>query len=324
MLKKTLFFVHIPKTGGTSLRKAIEEKVGEENSFYDYGPHSEVTSPLILEQRYKKNSVLGIEECLENLSEEWSLICGHTRASIYSSIIDPCNIITFMRNPIDRVVSHYEHLRRHNDYKESLIEFCEKPHFQNIQSKSLMGYPLELIGFVGITDYFKKSVDIFKTQYQLEIEALELNQNERKKIKNNYELDKKTIRLIQKNNQEDILLYEKAKKLFETKYLLRNEQAFDTYGKVDLLKKNSVHGWFFTKTNEKTVEVLVNEEVIGITRTTTLRPTLMRLNAHNNGIVGFKYRFQKPLKESDNIRCRQKGKKYLLPGLNKITDENES
>jgi hypothetical protein len=319
MLKKTLFFVHIPKTGGTSLRKAIEEKVGEENSFYDYGPHSNVTSPLILEQRYKLKNIRGIEDALSAPHNRLTLLCGHTRASIYSSIISPCNIITFLRNPIDRVVSHYEHLRRHNNYHGSLEEFCVKPHFRNIQSKSLQGYPLELVGFVGITDLFEESIALFKDQFDLSIEELELNKNDKKSLRKKYNLTPETINLISQNNLEDIILYEKAKALFKSKYLLRDLKAYNIYGNVDLLNGSSVSGWCFIKNSEDNksskIEILKNKRVIGTVETKTLRPTLKSLNIPKNGIVGFNYRFSTTPKTDDIFECRVLGSQYILPGV---------
>lgn len=45
----SLFFVHIPKTAGTSFRQGAEKYFSSERIVYDYGANSKVTSPLAKE-----------------------------------------------------------------------------------------------------------------------------------------------------------------------------------------------------------------------------------------------------------------------------------
>ena len=54
----SLFFVHIPKTAGTSFRKACENYFGTPYSAYDYSPNSSDTSALVLDCMYRNHDFL--------------------------------------------------------------------------------------------------------------------------------------------------------------------------------------------------------------------------------------------------------------------------
>lgn len=95
---KPLYFMHIPKTGGTSLADAILWSYPLNKIFY---PNNIVTEDFI-------NANI-------NRIDRDSIIIGHPGPGIGGIIKDIADVVTVLRNPRDRTVSQYLQIRRHYD-----------------------------------------------------------------------------------------------------------------------------------------------------------------------------------------------------------------
>lgn len=91
----TLIFLHVPKAGG--------------NSFLDF-----LLPNFPVEQRFDVNKGLNYPKRLaelEHLDEDQKrsieLVYGHLPFGVHRWLPQPCRYITVLRDPIDRVVSHY-------------------------------------------------------------------------------------------------------------------------------------------------------------------------------------------------------------------------
>lgn len=314
MLENTFFCVHIPKTGGTSFRKAFESSVGSSNTYYDYSRSSDATSKLIKEIKYTGLDLYAINTS-EISRKKSAFICGHVNIMDYSNLILPKKIFTFIRNPIDRVISHYEHLRRKKTYTGSLDEFCQEERFRNIQHKMLQGYPLHAIGFIGITEDFTKSLEQIQIKYAIALSQLELNKNENK-INSEYNIEEKKVSLINSMNKLDLILYERAKKIFKMRTLKSSQH--NIYGQVENINNNTLTGWCYrTGENESflTVEILVNGLIDGTANTVIFRPIFKQINAPREGYVGFRYSFRRIISTTDHISCRIEGTEHFLTDI---------
>lgn len=138
-----IVYVHIPKTAGTSLRIMLEDYAGAEGLFSAYPeagpPHRAVTdwSSLSREER-----------------EKVRVVTGHYHFGAFDRYIDAGHkyFLTFLREPVDRIISLYKHLMAaHEKYKEnpeSLMKFCfEQPlqeiaeQIDNHQTRMIAGVP---------------------------------------------------------------------------------------------------------------------------------------------------------------------------------------
>ena len=66
-----MFFIHIPKTAGTSFRKAAEEYYGLERICYDYAPHSGETSKIVIQEVYENKDNFSFLKKLNDNSIEF-------------------------------------------------------------------------------------------------------------------------------------------------------------------------------------------------------------------------------------------------------------
>jgi galactose-3-O-sulfotransferase len=92
-----LIFVHIPKTGGTSLVAAIESQYGSKH----------------VARLYLGGFGIPVDEFLQ-----WSqrrlrrvrAVTGHYEFGLAAHLPDPSTYLTVLRDPVDRVVSHYHYV----------------------------------------------------------------------------------------------------------------------------------------------------------------------------------------------------------------------
>ena len=222
-----IFFMHIMKTAGTSFRNLLEESLGE------------ALFPTVenLHQRNNRYYYSAIEMLdLADELESRQVICGHLPYSLAETL--GFGVATFLREPVSRTLSMLRHRRQKSpkfaamSVREMLSHpFVEKqvrdyqskyfavPHKQDVNLPFSWAEKdfdrakrrLAQTEFVGITEYFDESLDLFTNRTGLELPAARrLNVTENPIIQpSEYELD-----LIRQLVARDLELYELAKKLF--------------------------------------------------------------------------------------------------------------
>ena len=225
MSSDTLFFVHIPKTAGTSFRFAAEAAFGAEQVIYDYGPSSHKTHAGIQQHLYEPQS-LGQWGCNHPLvlqadftrvnawiaAQDMRVFGGHCVAHKYQHLFKPEKMVTFMRDPVDRVVSFYHHHVRQLGYEGSLREFAAERRFSNVQSFYTRSTPVADFGFVGITERYQESVQLFNATFNTRLPILGMNQ---KPAAQRDQLDADTAAWIRQHNAEDAQRYHEALQCFD-------------------------------------------------------------------------------------------------------------
>lgn len=109
---RPIFFCHIPKTGGSSLRLAIEASVKP----YQIMPDAHMMARF-------GGHYPDVDLIVENLLRQRDairLLRGHYHLSIRSLLVAPVTI-TILRNPVDRVISNLKHNIQYNGMTEAEI-----------------------------------------------------------------------------------------------------------------------------------------------------------------------------------------------------------
>lgn len=210
---KPLIFIHIPKTAGTSFRLAAQERINPKAILKDYGPNSQVTSQIILDTVYNKSK--GKESLVnEIIQNKIQFLTGHFHAVKYLDIFDD-NVrwCTFLRNPIQRVISEYHHLVGANTYDKPLDCFISEQANCSRQSQLISGLRLTDFYFVGITEYYNDSLELFNKITNLDFPYLKTNVRSKSVDENQENID--LVKKMESNNVEDAQLYEAAKKLLQ-------------------------------------------------------------------------------------------------------------
>lgn len=215
MFNQPLVFIHIPKTAGTSFRTGLEKVFSKEKIGYDYGLHESLTSIFIREFVYEEENILKAKEWI--FDNEISVLTGHFYASKYLPHFDIKFFCTFLRDPIQRVISDYKHFVRHYEYKESLEVFASRECFRNRQSKFLSSLSLHQIGFLGITERYGESLDLFQKTFGIAIPQ-EYTNIGRDDLNAQHIEDEAIMKFLETINWEDIILYRRAVEEFENRY----------------------------------------------------------------------------------------------------------
>ncbi|MGB7925628.1 MAG: sulfotransferase family 2 domain-containing protein [Pyrinomonadaceae bacterium] len=99
MMTTALLFLHIPKAGGTTLHGVIERHFAPEITYSISG--------MMPSQSIKEFIELAPER-----RERIRLVKGHMPYGLHKYLSVPATYITMLRDPVDRVVSHYYFVRR--------------------------------------------------------------------------------------------------------------------------------------------------------------------------------------------------------------------
>ena len=129
MIYRSIFFIHLAKTGGTTIESLLRETYGEEN-----------VCPYAYDSEFLENA---------NSRLPYKVFIGHNPYYVSQVLPKPVFIFTFLRNPLDRVISAYNHIRRdtaHEFHKrlgvsgDLVKDFIENPRLPqacNAQTRSL-------------------------------------------------------------------------------------------------------------------------------------------------------------------------------------------
>lgn len=305
-LPTTLFFVHIPKTAGTSFRKACSRFFGDAAIQCDYGPKQPQTSQAVLDWVYDDTDFFEFAQRLEQT--HCRLISGHVNLDRFVALVGLMNTLSFVRDPIERVISHFEHRRLYADYDGTLDEFMALPANRNLQSRLLAAAPLEAIGFVGVTERYEESLALINEAYGLRLPVLTTNCHPERKDRGSYAIDAEARQRILELNRADAELVERANRLLDARRLAHESGYGFVQGAIQSVAPGSVSGFAFVRhlSTPVMVELCINGHPVATTHATAQRPALFALGAPRQGCVGFDFRLAKPLAPGDQIQCLAK------------------
>ncbi len=150
-----IVYLHVPKTGGTSVRMAAAEYFGDEAMLYDYGAAAHRTSPIVRELFYENKEPERLVEWIQENGVQF--ISGHFRMNRYPALFPEASLITWVRDPVARVVSQHQHRTRSLGEKRPLDEWAEKPKWQNLITRQT-GTDLARFASVGVLERHAESI----------------------------------------------------------------------------------------------------------------------------------------------------------------------
>ncbi|AXI39410.1 hypothetical protein CX649_07020 [Bacillaceae bacterium ZC4] len=216
-----VIFMHIPKTGGLTIRKLMEQQ-------YRLKEIMLIRSDLDLNQQMKQADNTQIKA-----------LYGHNRFGIHQHIQKRSfTYISMLRDPVERVISTYYFIlerpqnRLHQLAKKVTFEqFVQEKHpefhvpVNNHQTRFMSGKKIpdlklalknmeQFFSVVGVTEKFNESIFLMKKHLGWKnISYQKVNQTNNRPKKS--DLDDSLIQLIESKNQLDLALYSKAKEKLE-------------------------------------------------------------------------------------------------------------
>lgn len=256
--QQVVIFIHIPKTGGMTLQRILEKQYKFNNTF-------------TINSRYFYESIEQFKHLPESQRAAIKLLQGHMFFGLHEFLPMPCSYITILRNPIDRIISHYYYVIQNPTHylyqsvisqKMNLRDYvCSglSPELDNCQTRLLSGVQepigvgqcsFELLekaktnlkshfAVVGLLERFNETLILLKENFRWKM-PFYIRQNKTQKPSNyNYKnISPEILEAIIKNNKLDIKLYKYGEKLFEElivkqdKHFQSEVLAFSIFNKI--------------------------------------------------------------------------------------------
>ena len=190
-----LISTHIPKTAGTSFKRTLTDVYGDQLSL--------------------------IYRTVHNTSDPRA-IHGHFPTKRYKAKYPEAKTVVWLRNPVDRTVSHYNYwlldppkrISKTREYvirnQLSLVEFAKLPNIRNVITKTyLTDMQLEEYDFVGLVEHYEDDLqELAKLLDWPKVKTYHKNASKRP-----YQLSTKVRDKLLTINHQDAMLFEHAKRL---------------------------------------------------------------------------------------------------------------
>ncbi|MGH8659656.1 MAG: sulfotransferase family 2 domain-containing protein [Gammaproteobacteria bacterium] len=227
-----LISVHIPKTGGATFQKLLQQHFADSY----YGDYDDIViAGINYRPKIVRSTLDRLRYCCADkhklIRSNVSCIHGHFLATKYDRWFPGNRKAAWLRDPLQRVISHYKYWQRSPSPKNPIYvdlmnkgfgfqDFVKEPRLQNLQTRYLDGTDLEEYLFVGLMEEYQKSLDLFKRILAIDpdLNVARLNMNPERKSSVGYELEQMDGALLEEFaelNREDFMLYQKARRVFD-------------------------------------------------------------------------------------------------------------
>ncbi len=221
-----LIYIHVPKTGGQTMIPILQRHFSDSRSFMAY------ESPrLTLKEKLKQYRDLDSDQ-----KTSFELLCGHFPFGFHEYLPSgsPFAYLTVLRDPVKRVISHYNYVKNHREHylqKVPGLLDCISNYVKNTNNFEMNNGQLRLLTncealpyedcnrdlleegirnidkhfkVVGFTEYFLESVLLMKERLNFsDVRYASRNVSKRKKPP----ITNQELKTIQEFNQYDIELY---------------------------------------------------------------------------------------------------------------------
>lgn len=196
--------IHVPKSAGTSFRGVLDEVCGA-RIWYNYG------------------TIFSRDQARAELVPPGTrFIHGHFLADAFDGLFPEHRLVTWVRHPVERLVSNYHHFLRTPDMRDdccrelherklSLREFADLEWMRNETSRYLANKPVDAFDFIGISERFDESIRQFCEAFGFKDPARRPHENVNPDRKGErYELSPADREHILGRNAADLEWYRKA------------------------------------------------------------------------------------------------------------------
>ena len=214
MLK--LIFIHIPKTAGSTIFELLKRNF-DSHEIIKFNKHLFNVHP----QKDRAEILLNV------ITSDTKVLHGHFTFQDLRLVIHnypDAKIITFIRKPVDRVISNYKFFKKRIligkakkrqlfRVNESLMEYARRYNSRNRMSNILDGVKLSDLYFLGFFENIEPDIKSLFNRLNLKSESIPII-NENRLVKNSdISVSRFQYALLYLLNYRDVVLYRRALRL---------------------------------------------------------------------------------------------------------------
>ena len=233
-----LYYIHIPKTAGTSVIRIFEKQIYR-SRFNRINPTRDIHPKKFL--RTAPNIVKGLSA--KEISRI-DLIGGHFSYGIHKAINEPFSYLAILRNPVERVISEYFYMKEMGFFHQSVIkdeslsleDYLFHPdtyYLNNLQTRMLSGASYEMgdeineniyevalknlqdTYAVGLSERLSETLALFYLKLKWPWLPIIKHVNKNPFRPNKKLIQTENINRIIEREQFDVRLYHEAEKIFQ-------------------------------------------------------------------------------------------------------------
>jgi hypothetical protein len=225
-----LLSIHVPKTAGNSFREALSATFGN-RLMTDYGDWAGFNVPEANDRRIFREAAMRTRR--DELLKKYDVIHGHFIPDKYKGLFPNEQFLAFFRDPFQQSVAHYYFLLRNpqrehpeerilHDANMTLLDYLEWDALRDQQSKFLGSLSIGDLTFVGLSEEYPKSLELFKSTFGYDLGEQKFENVNEGRNGAEYAITAEVRAAIRKYRAADIELYARAKEIFasQLRYVL--------------------------------------------------------------------------------------------------------
>ena len=161
----------MPKTAGTSLRVTLTRRAGRRTVLWDYGAARE-TSPEIRALGEGGDGHATLRAAAPAPRD--MVLIGHFPARRYWDCFNADSFVTFVRDPVARVVSDWNHQVVMQGLTQDLLTYAAQPNRRDVMSR-MLGPHWRRFGFIGLTERYAECLPLLSAHLGIALDAERLN-----------------------------------------------------------------------------------------------------------------------------------------------------
>ncbi len=208
-----LISVHIPKSAGTSFQEILQSQFGPRLQL-DYADR-----PLAPNYRWRMLRRRWQSEGRDVQASAYDCIHGHFVADKYDFLGASARHATWLRDPVQRVASHYHYWQRTPDLRNpdcrllieqrlSLEEFAALPRMRNVSARFFGSKRPRDFFFIGLVEDLPASLLRFSRLTGITVGAMDKANSNAERVDDVYDMPDAVRARIEQFNRRDSALYQ--------------------------------------------------------------------------------------------------------------------
>ena len=211
--------VHIPKTAGASFSTGLRQRFGD-RLLLDY--EDRPLSNSISDRWRRLQSRAEVHRQADKITANYDAVHGHFIAAKYLPLGDRASFCIFLRDPVERLISQYRHWLHNPDpdnrmwakmhaHRMTPGQLASLPRQQGLYRLFTAGLPIERFVFVGLTEEYRTSLNLFKAIFNIDLPYHRANIGRR----SDGDVDQQERSKIRAAQRKNLAIYDTAHRRFD-------------------------------------------------------------------------------------------------------------